>query len=431
MWGEFRHARAEVPQLRDKLRSRRPARQEQDTAKKFFFLLEEKIGRAQNKKCEENFFAGWRASARRSVSFVQKRFAHFQTKGKYFMQQKTKKFFDFKIGVKGLFFPLILFIVVVIIFLKFSELKSIGQLFQRANLLWLLAALCSQVIGFLLQGLVYYKIFDLLDFHKFKFLKLLKAAVTIVFLNFTIPSLGFAGNIYFLKILKKYDLPEGKGLLTIILEFVCFYLSFILLLIISFGFLFFKLHVLGRTQAYAILGFAGILTLIAFMLHFWLGNKEKAKKRVSWFANKINYNSADVKNELWIGELLTVFYQDVKLLKQKKARMAKIVFFQFCRFLWDSVTIYLLFLSFGVSVPISLTIIAPNIGRLFGLLTFIPGGIGTFESSMVLVFNSLGITLELAFAVMMLYRFFSYWLYFPLGLIFYRQLNREEKISAN
>jgi len=31
--------------------------------KSFLFLLEEKIGRAQNKKYEENFFAGWRALA--------------------------------------------------------------------------------------------------------------------------------------------------------------------------------------------------------------------------------------------------------------------------------------------------------------------------------------------------------------------------------
>ena len=30
--------------------------------KSFLFLLKEKIGRAQNKKCEENFFAGWRGS---------------------------------------------------------------------------------------------------------------------------------------------------------------------------------------------------------------------------------------------------------------------------------------------------------------------------------------------------------------------------------
>ena len=31
--------------------------------KSFLFLLEEKIRRAQIKKCRENFFAGWRASA--------------------------------------------------------------------------------------------------------------------------------------------------------------------------------------------------------------------------------------------------------------------------------------------------------------------------------------------------------------------------------
>ena len=31
--------------------------------KSFLFLLEEKIRRAQNHKCEENFFAGWRVIA--------------------------------------------------------------------------------------------------------------------------------------------------------------------------------------------------------------------------------------------------------------------------------------------------------------------------------------------------------------------------------
>jgi len=31
--------------------------------KSFLFLLEEKIGRAQNQKCRENFFAGWRVPA--------------------------------------------------------------------------------------------------------------------------------------------------------------------------------------------------------------------------------------------------------------------------------------------------------------------------------------------------------------------------------
>jgi hypothetical protein len=65
VWGEFRRARAgsEAPP---------PARSEQKPAKKFFFLLEEKVGAHKIKKCEENFFACWRAkraAEERSVSF--------------------------------------------------------------------------------------------------------------------------------------------------------------------------------------------------------------------------------------------------------------------------------------------------------------------------------------------------------------------------
>ena len=51
--------------------------------KSFVFLLEEKIGRAQNQKCRENFFAGWRALASgggaERVSSVQNRFGFRQT----------------------------------------------------------------------------------------------------------------------------------------------------------------------------------------------------------------------------------------------------------------------------------------------------------------------------------------------------------------
>ena len=52
--------------------------QSRSQRKSFLFLLEEKIRRAQIKKCEESFFAGWRASASgggaERVSFAQNRF---------------------------------------------------------------------------------------------------------------------------------------------------------------------------------------------------------------------------------------------------------------------------------------------------------------------------------------------------------------------
>ena len=52
--------------------------------KSFLFLLEEKIRRAQIKKCEENFFAGWRASASGGGAerqFLSKKVRAFSNKG--------------------------------------------------------------------------------------------------------------------------------------------------------------------------------------------------------------------------------------------------------------------------------------------------------------------------------------------------------------
>jgi len=56
VWGEFRLARAAA-------KPRRPARSEQNPAKKFSFPFRRKNRGAQIGKSEENFFAGWRALA--------------------------------------------------------------------------------------------------------------------------------------------------------------------------------------------------------------------------------------------------------------------------------------------------------------------------------------------------------------------------------
>jgi len=54
--------------------------------KSFRFRLKEKIGRAQIKKCEENFFAGWRASA--SGGGAERQFRSKKFRAKFRISQK-------------------------------------------------------------------------------------------------------------------------------------------------------------------------------------------------------------------------------------------------------------------------------------------------------------------------------------------------------
>jgi len=58
--------------------------------KSFLFLLEDKIGRAQNKKCEENFFAGLRASA--SGGGAERQFRSKKFRAKFRISHNSKLF---------------------------------------------------------------------------------------------------------------------------------------------------------------------------------------------------------------------------------------------------------------------------------------------------------------------------------------------------
>lgn len=331
-----------------------------------------------------------------------------------------------KKGFKKLFFPILLCLVIVVVFLKFSELKEIGKLFMTAKWYWLVLAFICQVLNFSLQATVYHSSLKTLKFIPLPFWRLIRCSITMVFLNYSVPSLGFAGNLWFLKQLRKHNVQEGKALMVVMIEFICFYVAFIILLLLSTLYLFFKLGHVGYTQKIAMGGFGLIVLVIAGAIYFFLGNKQRAKKRVLWVVEKIDQAEDGVHQEARIHQLLEDFYQDFRWLKQNKQKVALPVLLQFTKFLTDGLNIYLIFLAFGLVTPIGLGIVGFAFGRLFGSISLIPGGLGATEGSMVLIFNSLGIQLELALAVMLIYRFFSYWIYFPLGLFFYRHLNDKE-----
>jgi uncharacterized protein (TIRG00374 family) len=331
----------------------------------------------------------------------------------------------FKISLKKLFFPLLLVIVVIIILFKFSELREIGQLFAQAKWYWLVAAFAAQCLNFSLQAGVYRSTFKIVKIPYFPFFKFIKVGITVLFLTFTIPSFGFAGYLWFLKLLRRQGIKEGKALLSIVIELICYYAAFFFLLILSSVYLFFKLGNVGYTQIIAVASFAFIICFFLFAVYFFIGKKERAHKRVVWLAEKIDKGEDGIRQEDRIKELLADFYEDLAWLKVNKRKVLRPATMQLLKFLSDGLTIFLLFLAFGSVVPIGLGVVAFAFGRLFGLISFIPGGLGTFDAAMVLIFNSLGVSLELSLSVMLLYRLFSFWLYFPLGLVFYKQLDKE------
>lgn len=86
--------------------------------------------------------------------------------------------------------------------------------------------------------------------------------------------------------------------------------------------------------------------------------------------------------------------------------------------IFDMTTIYFIFLGAGVSIPLDILITGYGLPILFGKMAFIiPGGIGVIETTMIGLYVSLGIPLQVATIVVLVYRFISFWAPLLIGFI--------------
>jgi len=316
-------------------------------------------------------------------------------------------------------------IIVLIIFFRVSELQEIGRLFSQIKWYLLAVIFASQVINLGLQAGTYHSIFKVLKFPYVNFFKLMKISLVMIFLDYTIPSYGIAGNIYLLKFLTKRGFKEGRVLLMIVLQLLTYYISLITLIIISLIYFFLKTNTLGIFQIIIAAGFIALFIFIFFTVRYFLGNRQKAPQRMAWIAKKVLKLKDGDYLKSRVNIFLKDFYRDLDWIKRNKKKMLKPICMQITKFLSDGLTVFLVFLALGYLASYGISLASFVFGKLFGLITFIPGGFAAIESSMTLTSNALGIGLELSLTTMLIYRFFSYWLYFPFGLIFYKYFEKK------
>ena len=86
--------------------------------------------------------------------------------------------------------------------------------------------------------------------------------------------------------------------------------------------------------------------------------------------------------------------------------------------IFDMTTIYFIFLGTGLSIPLDILITGYGLPILFGKMAFIiPGGIGVIETTMIGLYANLGIPLQVATIVVLVYRFISFWTPLLIGFV--------------
>jgi uncharacterized membrane protein YbhN (UPF0104 family) len=83
---------------------------------------------------------------------------------------------------------------------------------------------------------------------------------------------------------------------------------------------------------------------------------------------------------------------------------------------FDMLTLYFLFVAAGHPVSPGILLAGYGLPLLLGKMSFLPGGIGIVEGTMAALYDGLGVPDGVTVVVILIYRFFSFWLPLLIGL---------------
>lgn len=302
-----------------------------------------------------------------------------------------------------------------------GTLEDIESLLLQLSPEWFLLALAAQVTTYAINGLILQTMLKE-SAGTTSFATLFKISLVIMFVNQALPTGGVSGNGYVFNQLIKRQVPAMRAFTALILESICYYIAFIVLLTVFYGWFAHQVaHVPAAFTYTAMTGFIffiflGIIMIvissrktISFVLH-----KLRRFRRISRYVGKANLPSLQYDEEAGVKELL-----------RNKALILAGILLQVTIIVCDTITVFALLKGFNVHLPGSRIFLGLLLSLVVGALPISPGSLIAYESAMTYFYTTLGVPVHAALIVTLLYRFFTFWLPIPVGLFLYRHLQRQ------
>lgn len=336
-----------------------------------------------------------------------------------------------RLGLRRFLFYFITLAALVLIYLKFSELRLLKEVFLRSNLAWLLAIIIVQALSYYSLALNYRNVLRVKDL-KVSVSKLFPITFVIQFLNQALPSATISGQAFFVHYLKRYGLTLAEGIGRAVVELLTLYVAFGVFFLISSIMIFQSgVWAVHPELAYFIYAFLFIgVTLSAVFLAL---QRRRRGRLVRWVVNRLHryFEGAGripdhSQHVAMIFDQLRDNVNIAELTKRKNAFWAA-CFWQGMVLILNILTLYFISLAIGFPISFSVAFIAFVLTKFVSMIAFVPGAFGVFEGGMTLILASFGVSASVAFAMTLLFRAFTFWFPMPVGWALYRYyLHRQE-----
>ena len=303
---------------------------------------------------------------------------------------------------------------------RFTELQQLKNTLIQGNWGWVLAAVLSQMIYYLVFTGSYQAAFDTVDIHT-RTRDLVPLMLGSLFINVIVPAGGAGGAALFTEDLVRRGKPAGRAATGILLQLTSDFTAFILVLIPGMIFLYIQ-HDLKFYEILAAAILVSLTLVLGGVLIIGMRKPERlrilfdwSQRTAGWIFGRLN-RSLSLAGD-WAERNAREFNEAAEAIAQHPVRLFRTIMMAFAAHLLDISTLYLLFLAFNQKVSLGLLVAGYAVGILFWIVSITPQGIGIVEGMMALVFTSLGIPGAVATTTALAFRGLTFWL--PMGLGFF------------
>ncbi len=298
-----------------------------------------------------------------------------------------------------------------------TEPERFARIAEHARPAWLLLAVVLQLATYPCTVLIWKYVIRKMGGHSPTLGKLVRLAVAELFADQTIPSGGMSGTVLVVSSLKKHGVEQRAAVGAVVSSLVGYYVAQLVGVIAAFIVLLLYGRFGGWEATASTIAFIGALVMPIPLVVTLVGALNKLPKRVQRIRA-----IADIREHVNDAPRECVFSPAV-LAVSALSRFAVIVL--------DGATLAISLVAIGKPMPLVEVISAYTLAYVVGSVTFLPGGLGTFEVASTTLLTSIGVPFSAAGAATLLMRGLSFWLPMIPGVWFTRrEVRRKDRPSG-
>jgi Mg2+-importing ATPase len=279
--------------------------------------------------------------------------------------------------------------------LRFSEDRAFLRLAEQAEPWWLAMAVLLQAATYVAQGGVWRRVAQGCGYFLSR-RAAFELSLAKLFADQALPSAGLSSSILVAKALEQRDLPPAVVKASVLINITSYHLAYVLALLAAIAIVALR----GESNA-LILG--GTVLFLAFALALSAGVLGFAGRPQGLITGPLQRLPAARAAVDYLSATDGRLVRSPGVLTDTIAMQAAIM-------VLDAATVWVLILALGERASVPGVFASFMIASLFRTIGVLPGGLGTFEATSVLMLKMVGVDLAAALSATLLFRGLSFWL---------------------